>query len=916
MNYDFKEQDAWDFAKHIGQQPKKHGDELNFKLCPYCRGGKNHDKDTFSINLKTGQFKCLRDSCGIVGNMITLSKDFNFDLGGEIGEYIQPKKQYRRLKTPDQPIVPKPNAIAYMKSRGISEEICRRYELTVQTDHDNILVFPFYDPAGNLQFVKYRKTDFDKERDKNKEWCEPNCRPILFGMKQCVDFGTLVVTEGQCFDSDAEIMTPDGWIKLESYAGQTVLQINENLSASFVRPKQYVVKRHIGEMISVSIGGNYYTCITDNHNIVLQKPNGDLIKKYAKEKIPTNYHIPTAVYHNSNGFKWDNEMIALCLAISADGTLDYRSNGEIYARFGLTKQRKIERLLRILKQLEIKYSDSILTQSNKEYHSICFTVPKYIQSKYLPWEFATKTTLKQKRFIIEEMVHWDGNRVNNRNQYEYMSIVKHNADVIQSVASMCGYMSTIRKKESGGNGDFRKGYVWKVSVLLMKKNISTQQYEKHKEKISVDQMVYCVTVPSGMILVRQKDKISVSGNCDSLSISEAGIPNAVSVPTGAKGFTWIPYCWDWVRQFEEIVVFGDYEKGHMTLLDDIKARFPNKIRAVQTKDYLGCKDANEILQKHGKEAVRKAIENAKLLPVNRVIKLSDVKSEDLSKLPRLKTGIKNLDVLLAGGLFFGQVDIIAGKRGDGKSTLVSEFVARAIEQGYTVFVYSGELLASQYKRWMDLQIAGSKNIVENYNIEGIPNRFITNSVQEKINNWYDEKVYIYDNTIVDDEEEDLLKTIQESIMQYGIEIVVIDNLMTAIDLDNDKDQDKYNKQSRFVKKLTKIALRYKVLILLVAHRRKNGFSNDANDEVSGSADITNLAGIVMSYDRDKELPQDQRRLVVSKSRLIGKLNFEGFILQYDDKSKRIFSSQDELEYCYGWEKDEFISTSDGEVVFV
>ena len=153
-------------------------------------------------------------------------------------------------------------------------------------------------------------------------------------------------------------------------------------------------------------------------------------------------------------------------------------------------------------------------------------------------------------------------------------------------------------------------------------------------------------------------------------------------------------------------------------------------------------------------------------------------------------------------------------------------------------------------------------------------------------------------------------------MQYGIEIVVIDNLMTAIDLDNDKDQDKYNKQSRFVKKLTKIALRYKVLILLVAHRRKNGFSNDANDEVSGSADITNLAGIVMSYDRDKELPQDQRRLVVSKSRLIGKLNFEGFILQYDDKSKRIFSSQDELEYCYGWEKEEFISTSDGEVVFV
>lgn len=600
MNYEFSEQNAWDFARHIGQQPKKHGDELHFIYCPYCRGGKNHDKDTFSINLKTGKFKCLRDSCGVTGNMITLSKDFNFDLGGEIGEYIRPKKQYRRLKTPEKPIEPKPNAIAYMQSRGISEEICRQYELTVQTEHDNILVFPFYDPAGNLQFVKYRKTDFDKERDKNKEWCEPNCRPILFGMKQCVDFGTLICAEGQI---------------------------------------------------------------------------------------------------------------------------------------------------------------------------------------------------------------------------------------------------------------------------------------------------------------------------DSLSISEAGIPNAVSVPTGAKGFTWIPYCWDWVRQFAEIVVFGDYEKGHMTLLDDIKARFPNKIRAVQTKDYLGCKDANEILQKFGKEAVKAAVENARLLPVKRVINLAEVESVNTYKLPRLKTKIKPLDIILSGGLFFGQLDIIGGKRGDGKSTFASEIMAHAIDQGFICFVYSGELLSYQYKRWMDFQIAGPRNIVENYDDEGYIQRFITNSVQEEINNWYNEKIYIYDSTVIEDEEEDLPKTIEESIMQYGVQVILIDNLMTAIALDSNKDRDKYNQQSRFVDKLRKIALKYNVLILMVAHRRKNGFADDANDEISGSADITNMAGIVMSYDRDKELPQTQRKLILSKSRLVGKLNYDGYILEYDEKSKRIYSSIDELNYRYGWERNKFIQSEEGDVIF-
>ena len=49
-----------------------------------------------------------------------------------------------------------------------------------------------------MQFVKYRKTDFDREKDKNKEWCEANCKPILFGMAQCNDkFDRLIITEGQ-----------------------------------------------------------------------------------------------------------------------------------------------------------------------------------------------------------------------------------------------------------------------------------------------------------------------------------------------------------------------------------------------------------------------------------------------------------------------------------------------------------------------------------------------------------------------------------------------------------------------------------------------------------------------------------------------------------------------------------------------
>lgn len=598
--YEFKESDAWDFARQQRIEVKQRGDQLHFKTCPYCKPTSSKGNlNTFSINLQTGQFKCLRQSCGVTGNFITLSRDFDFSLGNDVDEYYRPKKQFKKLKTPKEPIIPKKPAISYLESRGISESVAERYEITTQTEHKNILVFPFYDEEGNLQFVKYRKTDFNKEKDHNKEWCESGCKPILFGMKQC--------------------------------------------------------------------------------------------------------------------------------------------------------------------------------------------------------------NLQSRRLILTE------------------------------------------------------------------------------------------------------------GQLDSLSVAEAGVENAVSVPNGAKGFTWIPYCYDWLKQFEEIIVFGDFEKGGISLLEEMKTRFPNKIRHVRPEDYKGCKDANEILLKHGREAVRQAVENAIQVRIKNIIPLSEVEDVNIYKLEKLKTGIPSLDRLLYGGLPFGSVCLLAGKRGDGKSTFGSQIMAYALEYGYNTFTYSGELQNYLYKGWFDYQVAGPQHITENNN-SGIINRFITKKNQELINAWYHERAYIYDNRIVEnDEKEDLIKTIKDAIRQYKVKVILLDNLMTAMYLDEDRGSDKYDQQGRFVRSLTKIALEFNVIILLVAHRRKNSFSADANDEISGSGDITNLASVTLSYDRlgkdDIEkgtVSEFQRKLILAKNRLFGKTDFNGIILNFDEKSKRICEEGNSFNWSFAWENQGFI----------
>ena len=80
MSYELKQSDIFDLANFIGAETKEKGDELFFKWCPKCNGGEHRDKETFSVNLKTGAFKCFRASCDYHGHFVELARDVGFEL--------------------------------------------------------------------------------------------------------------------------------------------------------------------------------------------------------------------------------------------------------------------------------------------------------------------------------------------------------------------------------------------------------------------------------------------------------------------------------------------------------------------------------------------------------------------------------------------------------------------------------------------------------------------------------------------------------------------------------------------------------------------------------------------------------------------------------------------------------------------
>lgn len=599
--YEFKPEDAERFAREQGARIRRRGDELEFLWCPYCNGG-GKDKNTFSINLKSGAFKCLRASCGAHGNMITLHKDFGFSLGMEADAYFgDGYKKFRSIHRKKRAETTSP-AVEYMKTRGISQTVTEAYGITTQKANDSILVFPFYDENGLLQFVKYRNTQFQPGGSGSKEWCEANCKPILFGMDRCnPDKKTLIMTEGQI---------------------------------------------------------------------------------------------------------------------------------------------------------------------------------------------------------------------------------------------------------------------------------------------------------------------------DSLSVTEAGFENAVSVPTGKNGFTWIPHCWDFLNQFEILIVFGDHERDEITLLDEMRVRFNGTVKHVRPEDYRDCKDANDLLRKYGAAAVRDAINNAVPVEVAEIKPLAEVERVDMSTMKRFSSGMETVDTLL-GGFYFGQLVVITGERGEGKSTLASQFATFGIRAGHSVFFYSGELMDWYFRAWIDYQIAGPEYINIKRDDYGRESYSIDGNVYPDIAEWYRGKFFLYDNSsVLSDDREGLLKTIVKAIRQYGCSIVFIDNLMTA--LTDDITNDIYRQQTKFVKTLANIAKQMNVLIFLIAHPRKTNGYNFENDDVAGSANITNLADVVMRYSRPKGEGEDEdtqdRLLQVTKNRLTGRTDRHGIRLFFDERSKRI-GEMHNWDWELGWENHGFRPVKDEEVEF-
>ena len=254
-----------------------------------------------------------------------------------------------------------------------------------------------------------------------------------------------------------------------------------------------------------------------------------------------------------------------------------------------------------------------------------------------------------------------------------------------------------------------------------------------------------------------------------------------------------------------------------------------------------------------------------------IIQLKEVKERKLVK--GKPTGFNFLDEKLQGGLREGDLAIISGLSGNGKSLLTLQMIKNYSAQRIPVLLFSFVEPIDRIK-WRLSEMGADNDIL----------CFTPKKLKSGHVNWLEEKIL-------------------DGISHYGIKIIAIDNLDFLTAEQKLSQEDKWSIQSRIIAMLKRIAIEHKITIILNAHVKKLDNSQPKMEDLYGSGDVYKLADFVIfihririeGADGEKILSNDSK-LIIEKNRLNG-MSGSQTIYFYENNFH-------ELPKEGGWKKDE------------
>lgn len=314
----------------------------------------------------------------------------------------------------------------------------------------------------------------------------------------------------ECVTGDTEILTDSGWKRIDSITNEDrIAQYTLQGDVEFVTNWEYVHKTYTGDMYRVSFRNGKRSVLMTPHHVqpVRSTQSGNIIERYIKD---TKFHQGVDVIVAGKGTGNNTALTPIeCLYIACQA--------DAYAN---TKYKNTQWQLHLTRDDKKKYAIDLLNKCEIPYkvygdlHGTCnirFCYNDFPKSKKFKDYLNIDMGVDRARQFISEVLKWDGSTKSGYPGY-YACVDKDNVDFVSAVLAQAGYTS-VQSTHKYSNTKHRDNHF----VSWYYQDSRTGQ-AVHKEVVhSWSGDVYCVRVPSKMILLRSEGFTFVSGNCHALS---------------------------------------------------------------------------------------------------------------------------------------------------------------------------------------------------------------------------------------------------------------------------------------------------------------------------------------------------------------------------------------------------------------
>lgn len=328
-----------------------------------------------------------------------------------------------------------------------------------------------------------------------------------------------------CLTGDAEVLTPEGWVRLDKWEGGLIMQVNKDKTADFLPATKFVGKptNDWVECTHPYMKGLF----TEGHKIAVLKRDGT-IEEETVSKVKTKVYrkVCSACMYTGEG-AMTPEMIRVLVMAQADGHFEKNSSyGRGFSLF-VRKERKKERARKLLSEAGIKYRE-LTFKSHPGYTRFCVSYKDYpkwfTEDKKIFGSWLLNTTEEARKAFCEELWFWDG--YINKYQKEYYSTEMKNAEWASIMLSLCGYSVVMSKRiiEKENHSPVYRVRVRKNDYFCLQ----NRPWVNSEKTITP----YCAETKTGFFLVRYNGNIFVTGNTGRSAGAEK--MNVQNMPRGSK----------------------------------------------------------------------------------------------------------------------------------------------------------------------------------------------------------------------------------------------------------------------------------------------------------------------------------------------------------------------------------------------